>query len=40
MIMHKPHHRTIENHHRTMEWHYDITMEPIMMSEVIVTLHK
>ncbi len=30
----------MEKHHRTMEWHYDITMEHIMMSEVIITPHK
>ncbi len=30
----------MENHHRTMEWHYDITMEPIMTSEVITRSHK
>ncbi len=40
MIMHKNHHRTIENHHRTLEWHYDVSMEPMMMSEVIITSHK
>ncbi len=40
MIMHKTHNRTMENHYRTMEWHHDITMEPIMMSEVTITSHK
>ncbi len=39
MIIHKTHHRTIENDHRTVEWHYDITMDH-MMSEVIITPHK
>ncbi len=23
-----------------MEWHYDVTMEPMMMSEVITATHK
>ncbi len=23
-----------------MEWHYDVTMEPIMTSEMIITSHK
>ncbi len=30
----------MENHHRTMEWHCDVTMEPIMTSEVIIASHK
>ncbi len=30
----------MENHHRTMKWHYDVTMEPIMTSEAIITSHK
>ncbi len=29
-----------QNHHRTMEWHYDVTMDNIMMSEVIMTSHR
>ncbi len=40
MIMHKTHHRTLENDHRTTQWHYDVTMEYIMMSEDIITSHK
>ncbi len=28
------------NYHRTMKWHYDITMEPIMTSELIIVSHK
>ncbi len=40
MITHKTHHRTMGNHHRIMEWYYDVTTEPIMMSEVIITSHK
>ncbi len=40
LITHKTHHRTMVNHHRTMEWHSDVTIEPIMMSEVIITLYK
>ncbi len=27
-----------QNHHRTMEWHYDITMDHIIPSDVIMTL--
>ncbi len=30
----------MKKHHRTMEQHYDVTMKPIMMSEVIITPHK
>ncbi len=26
----------MEKHHRTIDWHYDITMEPIMMTEVLL----
>ncbi len=40
MIAHKTHHKAMENNHITMECHYDITMEPIMTSEVILTSHK
>ncbi len=39
MTMHKTHHGTMENHHKTMEWHYHVTLEPIVMSEVIITDH-
>ncbi len=30
----------MENHNRTMELCYDVTMEPIMTSVVIITSHK
>ncbi len=40
MITDKTHHRTMADHHRTMESYYDITMEPIIMSEVIIISHK
>ncbi len=30
----------MENRHRTKEWHYDVTMEHIMSSEVIIAPHK
>ncbi len=26
----------MEIHDRTMEWHYDVAMDPITMSEVII----
>ncbi len=30
----------MKEHHRTMEQHYDVIIEPIMTSEVIITPHK
>ncbi len=29
-----------QNHHRTMEWHYDVTIEPIMLLEMIIISHR
>ncbi len=29
-----------QNHQRTMEWHYDVIMDPIMPSEVIMISHR
>ncbi len=29
-----------QNHHRTLDWHYDVTMDYIMMSEVIITSRR